>query len=189
LNVKKNKGGNEMSTRQKIVFLLIVFLPMFMVQAEKKVEIKEGEPFWYMYMEFQGSSSQTPEKIGLFFQEVGKQKLQSQFRGHLFALYYQSIPQDEEPRLDIGIKISRDTSVKLPLKKVEYNYKKIVRYTHIGPYELVGNAFNVIFPALEKMGFVVNGPIMNRWLDENPDQVKPENRRTEIIIPVKKRSK
>ncbi|MCK4835719.1 MAG: GyrI-like domain-containing protein [Candidatus Aminicenantes bacterium] len=174
---------------KKIVFFLILILLVFMVQGEEKVEIKEGEPFWYMYMEFQGSSSQTPEKIRLFFQEVGKQKLQPQFRGHLFGLYYQGRSQGEEPRLDIGIKISRDTSVKLPLKKVEYNYKKIAVYIHIGPYELVGNAFNVIFPALEEKGFAVNGPIMNRWLDDDPDQVKPENYRTEIIIPVKKRSK
>lgn len=173
---------------KKLFFLLMVFLLVFMVQGEEKLEIKEGEPFWYMYMEFQGAGSQAPEKIRLFFQEVGKQKLQSQLRGHLFALFYQGSSQNEEPRLDIGIKISTDTPVKLPIKKVEYKYKKIARYMHIGPYELVGNAFNIIYPALEEMGFEINGPIMNRWLDENPDQVKPENRRTEIIIPVKKKS-
>ena len=178
-----------MSLQQKIIFISFIFLSLFIINGEVNVEIKKGEPYWYMYMEFKGSMSQTPEKIRLFFNEVGKQKLQSSIRGHLFALYYSDRSRNGMPRLDIGIKVPRDTRVKPPIKIAEYNFKIIAVYTHIGLYELVGNTLNVIFSELEDRDFVVNGPIMIRWLDENPDQIKPEERRTEIIIPVNKKSK
>ena len=91
-----------MSSQQRIVFFSMVFLSLVIILAEANVEIKNGEPFWYMYMEFRGSVFQTSEKIRLFFKEVGKQKLQSCIRGHLFALYYFDRSQDELPRFWIS---------------------------------------------------------------------------------------
>lgn len=171
---------------KKIVFLLIVFLSMFMVQAEEKVEILDVEPFGYVCMEFQGSHMQISQKIPVLFKEIQKQKISSKIKGRLFCIYFESPSPGGEPKWALAFRILKGTSVQSPLKISEYKYKKIARIIHVGPYESVGNSYNKIFPYIEEKGFERSGPALSVWLDDNPDKIKPEKYRTEIIVPIKK---
>lgn len=55
-----------------------------------------------------------------------------------------------------------------------------------GPYDTVGQAYNIILPFIEENNFEVIGPPVERWLDD-PNQVKLEDCRTEIIIPIREK--
>jgi effector-binding domain-containing protein len=77
--------------------------------------------------------------------------------------------------------------VAAPLLKGEGKATKIAVYLHVGPYEKVGDAYGKVFEFIEKNGYKVAGPPMEKYLDMDPAAVKPEELRTEINIPVEKR--
>lgn len=174
---------------KKNLFLLLVFLFVFIVQAEEKVEIKDVKPFWYVCMEFQGSYMQISQKIPVLFKEIRKQKISSKIKGRIFCIYFESSSPGGEPKWALAFQILKGTPVQSPLKISEYKYKKIARIIHVGPYESVGNSYNKIFPYIEEKSFERSGPVLNVWLDDNPDKIKPEEYRTEIIVPIKKLEK
>ena len=170
-------------------FLLTALSITILLNAqEQQVEIKDGTPFSYVFMTFSGTHYQIPEKIPVFIGEIRKQQLQSKISGDLFGIYFDFRGQvaGVDTVWGLGFKMSKDTTVQLPLKKAQYNYEKIVRMIHVGPYEMVNLAYNVMIAYLEENGMEIIGPPIETWLDANPDQVEPEQHRTEIIIPVRK---
>ena len=74
-----------------------------------------------------------------------------------------------------------------PLLKGECKATKMAVYLYVGPYEKVGDAYTKLFQFIDQNGFQAAGPTMEKYLDMNPDAVKPEERRTEINIPVEKK--
>jgi effector-binding domain-containing protein len=60
-------------------------------------------------------------------------------------------------------------------------------YLYVGPYEKSAGAYTKIMEFIEKSGFKAAGPIMEKYLDMNPQAVKPEELRTEINVPVEKK--
>jgi effector-binding domain-containing protein len=158
-------------------------------QEKQHVEIKDGYPFWYMFMDFSGSYYQIPEKIPIFFQEIRKQQLVNNISGDLFSIYFDFDAQvtGVDTVWGLGFKMVKDTMVHLPLKKAQYDYEKFARMIHVGPYDMVNLTYNIMIPYLEENNMEVIGPPMQIWLDEDPDQVRPEHRRTEVIIPVRKK--
>jgi len=58
---------------------------------------------------------------------------------------------------------------------------------YVGPYG-TEQAFNVIVPVIEEKELEVIGPPVEIWLDD-PNQVKPEEYQTEIVIPVREKNK
>ncbi len=156
-------------------------------QEQQQVEIKDGTPFSYVYMVFSGSHYQIPEKIPVFIQEARKQQLQTIVSGDLFGINFDFRGQvaGVDTVWGLGFKMAKDTTVQLPLKKAQYNYEKIARMIHVGPYEMVDLAYSVMIPYIEENGMEVIGPPIETWLDD-PDQVKPEDCRAEVIIPIRK---
>ena len=71
-----------------------------------------------------------------------------------------------------------------PLKKAECRAAKIAVFLYVGPYEKVSDAYGKIFTFIEQNGYKAAGPIMEKYLDMNPEAVKPEDRKTEINVPV-----
>jgi len=76
----------------KRVLLTIMFLLAAVpLLAQEQVEIKDGTPFWYVCMEFQGPHCvDPPQQIGIFIQELRKQELQSKISGDLFCIFFDS---------------------------------------------------------------------------------------------------
>jgi len=172
-----------------LIFLIIVlvFCP---VQAQDTPEVGAGEAFRYVYMEFQGPHTAIRENIGVFFQEIRKQRIQSKLKGDLFGVFFDSaiIEADRGTTWGLGFKIESGCVVHPPLKTASYDYPRVVRMMHRGPYEMVGLAINTIVQFIEQNRLRVIGPPLEIWLDENPNQTPPEDRRTEIIIPVEKKT-
>ncbi len=169
---------------KKIMILLVILGALCLIQAEEKPEIKDVEPFWYVYTEFEGNMNEMQEAINMLYQEVRNQSIQ--WQGALFTIIFGPSDQGEGiMRLSVGFQINKDDPVNLPLKKAEYTYTKVATITHVGPYETVGEAMNIIFPYIENNGFEQIGPMVAYWLS-NREEVEPEKCRTLIIIPVKK---
>ena len=55
---------------------------------------------------------------------------------------------------------------------------------YVGAYESINLAYNIILPTLEEKNMEIIGPPLIIWMDD-PGQVKPEECRTELIIPVR----
>jgi effector-binding domain-containing protein len=173
---------------KKIIILVVGLFLVLSLYPEDQVNIKENISFWYVFFEVKGSRLETPEKIQIFLQEIQKQELQSKISGSLFCVLFDSTLQEEGMRdvWALAYSVSEDTVVRLPLKKAEYHYKKVATMIYKGPYDTVGQAYNIILPFIEENNFEVIGPPVERWLDD-PNQVKLEDCRTEIILPIKEK--
>jgi effector-binding domain-containing protein len=169
------------------IFLLrlLVFL-CSPVQSQQPVEIKENASFWYVYMEFEESHYLIPEKVGPFMQEIRRQELQSKVQGDLFGIFFDSpvIVEGRGKTWGLGFKIAEETNVKQPLKKQQFSYEKVATTVHQGPFETAMNSFNVLISYLEEHGLEVIGPPLEIWIG-NPAQDKPEELKTEILVPVR----
>jgi len=173
---------------KKIIILMVGLFFVLSLYPQDQVNIKENISFWYVFLEVKGSRIETPEKIQIFLQEIQKQELQSKISGGVFCVLFDSTLQVEGVRdaWALAFNVSEDTVVHSPLKKAKYHYKKVATMIYKGPYETVGQAYNIILPFIEENNFEVIGPPVERWLDD-PNQVKLEECRTEIIIPIREK--
>ena len=173
---------------EKIFILVMGLFLVLSLYPQDQVNIKEDISFWYVFLEVKGSRLETPEKIQIFLQEIQKQELQSRISEGVFCVLFDSTLQVEGVRdvWALAFLVSEDTVVHLPLKKAEYHYEKVATMIYKGPYDTVGQAYNIIVPFIEENNLEVIGPPVERWLD-NPNQVELEDCRTEIILPVRKK--
>jgi effector-binding domain-containing protein len=167
------------------VFSLITFMAALVCGQE--VVIQDTTPFTYAYLECSGSYNQIPAKIGVFMPEFFKQNLMP--TGNFFGMYLNAPGQVKEEELQwrLGFPVPADAAVAAPLLKGECKAAKMAVYLYIGPYEKVGDAYGKIFEFIAKSGFKAVGPTMEKYLDMNPEAVKPEEHRTEINVPVEKK--
>lgn len=171
----------------KIKYFLLAAVLIFATAAfSQEIQIKDKAPFTYAYLECSGSWQQIPVKIGEFIGEFFKQGLTP--AGELFGMYFNSLDEVSEADLKwyVGFAIPDKSEVKEPLKKGEYKFSKIAHYVYTGPYDKVGDTYMMIFKQIAEKGYVPAGPVMENYLND-PSNTKPEELRTEIIIPVAKK--
>ncbi|NIM13737.1 MAG: hypothetical protein GTO45_16810 [Candidatus Aminicenantes bacterium] len=155
-------------------------------QTEQQVVIKEGKPFYLALMEFSGSYEKIPQAVNKVMTEFSKQGLTPV--GTLHGIYYNR-PQGlkpEELKWAVGFPVPKDANVLAPMKKLECNHKEIATYMHIGPYEKMEPSYNKILKFVESKGYKVVFPAYEKYLN-NPYEVKPEELKTKIVIPIEKK--
>jgi effector-binding domain-containing protein len=172
---------------KKMLFLILAPIVLSVLISAQEIQIREITPFSYAYLECSGSYRQIPAKIGTFMQEFFKQKLWP--AGTFFGLYLNSpqMVKEEELQWQVGFPVTKDAEVAAPLKKGDFTHTQVAACLYVGPYENVGSAYNRIFEFIGKNGYEAAGPIMEKYLDLNPQSVKPADLRTEINIPVEKK--
>lgn len=172
-----------MCMKKTAVFMILACVMLTFTMAGQEVAIKDGVPFWYAAMDFQGSFKNMAKNIGAFMNEFFKQGLQP--GGALMGVYFNN-PRDvkeEELKWSIGFPVTKDADVKEPLKKIEFNYKKVAVYLHTGPYEKLHEAYDKIFKHAETKGYKIKWPTYDKYLN-NSNMVKPEELKTEITVPL-----
>lgn len=172
----------------KKTLFVFVWIALWTVSLSgQEVVIQDTAPFTYAYLECSGSYQQIPAKIAIFMQEFFKQNLMP--AGNFFGLYLNSPGQVKEEELQwrLGFPIASEAAVAAPLQKSEFKFSKIAVYLYVGPYEKVGDAYGKIFAFIDQNGYKATGPTMEKYLDMNPEAVKPEERKTEINLPVEKK--
>jgi effector-binding domain-containing protein len=172
----------------KKTVLAFVLIALWAVSVSgQEVVIQDSTPFTYAYLECSGSYQQIPAKIAIFMQEFFKQNLFPV--GNFFGMYLNSPGQVKEEELQwrLGFPVAADAAVAAPLLKGECQATKMAVYLYVGPYEKVSDAYGKIFEFIEKNGYQAAGPTMEKYLDMDPTAVKPEDRKTEINLPVVKK--
>ncbi len=173
-----------------VVFVLVAFCGFSLTAEEQKKEevpvVKEVTGFWYAYMDFTGPYSDMEKGINTFMGVFFKQGLL--IAGPAVSTYYNS-PNNvkpEELKWAFGFTVTKDAAVKDPIKLTEFKTKKAVVYLHIGPYEDLPKAAAKATKFAETNGYEIVWPTYDRYLN-SPQQVKPGELKTELVIPVKKK--
>lgn len=176
------------------VFVLFVFTGFTMLaqqeaasaKPEQTPVVKEVEGFWYGYMEFKGSYSKMQTEIQNFMNEFFKQGLIP--AGVAVSAYFNSSEEvkEEDLRWAFGFVITKETTVKEPIKKMEFKKQKAVVYLHKGPYENLPKSYDMVWKFIKDKEYKIIWPVYDRYLN-NPMQVEPEKLETEIVVPIKEK--
>jgi AraC family transcriptional regulator len=117
------------------------------------------------------------------------QGLFPQVRGPMIGIYFNS-PADTKPEdlaWEAGFIVTAQATAQPPLAKKVWEHPTVAVAMHRGPYADVGRTIAKMMAWLAANGYRPDGPFLERYLDQNPMGVKPEDLRTEIWIPVAKR--
>jgi len=168
---------------RKTVLMSLLVLACIGLAFGQEVKILDSTPFSYASLCCSGSYEQFGVKMGQFMQEFFKQKLTP--AGAPFGLFLNS-PQEvkkEDLKWEIGFPVAKEAVVAEPLKKGEFIFRKIASSIHAGPYDKVSETYAKMLKFIADNGYQVAGPCLEKYLN-NPMQVKPEELKTEVIIPV-----
>lgn len=173
---------------KKTLFVFVLIALWSVMLSGQEITIQDTTPFTYAYLECLGSYAQIPAKIGVFMPEFFKQNLMP--AGNFFGMYLNAPGQVKEEELQwrLGFPVPADAAVATPLLKGECKATQMAVYLHVGPYDKVGAAYEKMFAFIGQNGYKAVGPTMEKYLDMDPMAVKPEELRTEINVPVEKKS-
>lgn len=172
-----------------LLFVLVLFMGFALSAAgeeKQEMSIKDMEPFCYAYMDFGGSFEGMGKAMESFMAEFFKQGLTPV--GPPLGVYHNDPMKvkEEELKWAVGFPISKGTEVKAPLKKEETKFKKAVVSMYTGPYDKMDETYTKILKYIEDKGYKVLWPTYEKYLS-NPQTTKPEELKTEVIVPVEKK--
>lgn len=151
--------------------------------AEEAFSIEEVQAFDYVCLPVTGSYENFEEAVNDLMAAVQEQGVVPS--GPMIGIYYDDpeVTPVEELSWEVGFQVAEGTEVQEPLMLKKWEFTKVVKAMHVGPYEETANMYADIFMFMEDKGLTQAGPVMERFLD-NPEEVAPEELKTEIWIPV-----
>jgi effector-binding domain-containing protein len=172
-----------------LAFVILVTRPAAAAPAQEGgFSIKQIEPFAYCCLAHKGPMTDISNVIGRLMQEMQGQNLFATIQGPMIGVYYNS-PDEVQPSelsWEIGFIVTPQASPLAPLSKKIWEYPTVAATVHTGPYENVSDTIARLIDWIKDQGYTVAGPILERYLN-NPTEVKPEELKTEIWIPVEKK--
>ncbi len=171
---------------KKALVLMVTLAVMAPALSAQEAVIQDMTPFTYAYLECKGSYQQISAKINEFMGAFFQQGLMPQ--GSFFAMYLNSPAEVKEEELlwRLGFPVDAEAKVAAPLGKDQCQAAKTAVYVHVGPYDKVSESYAKVFAFVESQGCRPAGPCIEKYLN-NPMEVKPEELRTEINVPVEKK--
>jgi AraC family transcriptional regulator len=175
----------------KNLFALLV-LPLLvgpLAGQDLEITIKDVAPFPYVAVAHKGPFTDMGTVVGELVGAMTAQGLFPQVRGPMIGLYHNS-PADTKPEdlsWEAGFIVTAQATAQPPLAKKAWEHRTVAAALHVGPYGEAGKAVEKIASWLAAQGYEIAGPVLERYLDQNPSAVKPEELRTEIWIPCRKR--
>ncbi|MGD1010714.1 MAG: GyrI-like domain-containing protein [Candidatus Aminicenantales bacterium] len=155
---------------------------------EPFASMKETAPFTYCSIAHKGPLTDISAVIGQLMQAMQGQSLFASVRGPMIGIY-DNTPGKVKPEdlsWEVGFQVAEQASPQAPLTKKTWNYPAVAAAVHTGPYAKTGETIQRLMDWIKAQGLTAAGPILERYLN-NPMQVKPEELRTEIWIPVRKK--
>ena len=155
---------------------------------EPFASIKEVPPFAYCCIVHKGPISDITSVIGQLIQAMQEQNIFSAIRGPMVAVYHNAQTPVDSPDLswEVGFIVTEQTMPQAPLIKKVWSHNTVAAATHVGPYQQIGETLEKLMAWLGAQGYAADNPLMERYLN-SPMQVKPQELRTEIWIPVVKK--
>ncbi len=182
-----------MNTRSALaVFAAVLALAGLAVPSTSQdmaVTVKDVQPFPYLAIAHTGPYTDMETVIGQLIGAFQAQGLFAQIRGPMVGVYYDSPSSTPPDKLtwEVGFIVTSQTTAEVPLIKKVWEYKTVAAAVHVGPYDEAGAAIAKIMAWAAANGYAATGPILERYLDQNPSAVDPSKLRTEIWVPVAKR--
>jgi DNA gyrase inhibitor GyrI len=160
-----------------------------MLLKDEDITLQEVEPFLYCCLPHKGPMTDIKDVIGQLMSAMHSQNIYP--AGPMLGVYYDSPDKvkAEDLKWDVGFPITVQVLPQAPLMKKQWIFKTVVAAVHVGPYEKGGEAIEKMLKWMEHAKYVPAGPILEKYLDMDPSQVKPEELRTEIWIPCQKSEK
>jgi AraC family transcriptional regulator len=151
------------------------------------VSLQKIEPFAYFCMPVKGSYSQIQEAIGKLMMEMQAQNAMP--TGPLMGIYYNSPDEvsSQDLEWEIGFPVSPRQAVQPPLVLKDWSFTQVAVSVHKGPYADLGKTIAKISDWMAANDFVPAGPVLERYLDMNPSEMRPEDLRTEVWFPCRKK--
>ena len=155
---------------------------------EPFASIKEVPPFAYCCIVHTGPISDMASVIGQLIQAMQQQNIFSAIRGPMVAVYYSTLTtaDSQDASWEVGFIVTEQTMPQAPLVKKVWSKNTVAAATHVGPYQKLGETIEKLVAWIDTQGYAAGDPLLERYLN-NPMQVKPEELRTEIWIPVVKK--
>jgi effector-binding domain-containing protein len=148
------------------------------------VKIQKVEPFAYFCLKHKGPFSDIKEVIQRLMLESQTQNVFPS--GPLMGIYYSSPEQaPDQMEWEMGFPVTPQALVQPPLEYKEWNFTEVAVSTHRGPYEKAGETIAKMMEWMGANGYAAAGPVMERYMDMDPEGIKPQDLTTEIWIPVK----
>jgi effector-binding domain-containing protein len=168
--------------------LLSTFTPMAGAQ-DLAITVKDVQPFPYCAIAHKGPYTDMTAVIGQLVGAMQAQGLFPQVRGPMVGVYFNSpaVAKPEDLSWEAGFIVTAQATAQPPLTKKVWEHRTVAVALHRGPYADVGRAIVTMMAWLAANGYEAAGPVLERYLDQNPMGVKPEDLRTEIWIPCVKR--
>lgn len=157
------------------------------VAAGAEVTVKDVEPFAYFCLHNKGPFTQVQEVVRKLIEDARAQNISP--AGALIGIYYNSPAEAPAQDLDweMGFPVTEQAFVQPPLEKKVWTFTQVATTLHKGTYETTGETIMKMLDWMDVNGYVQAGPVLERYLDMDPSAVKPEDLRTEVWIPVKKK--
>ncbi len=155
---------------------------------ESFASIKEVPPFAYCCIVHKGPISDISSVIGQLIQAMQEQNIFSAIRGPMVAVYHKAQTPVDSPDLswEVGFIVTEQAMPQAPLIKKIWSHSTVAVATHVGPYQQLGETIEKLVAWVGAQGYAANDPLLERYLN-SPMQVKPQELRTEIWIPVVKK--
>jgi AraC family transcriptional regulator len=155
-----------------LTLLFVVFCISLNAQDKKdkpafckdSIKLVEMEPFTYIAYEQTGSHNKMNPAFTKLWEECTKQFLA--YDNAFFSVLYNSpaeVPEDSL-RWDVATKLNEDDEIVEPLKKKEWNYKKVVKAQYEGPFDNMGVLYTGTIEWINENGYQIIGPNVQRFL-------------------------
>ncbi len=152
------------------------------------VTIRRIEPFAYLCLEYKGPFSQVQEAFTRMAEEARHQNALP--IGPLMTISYGIPEQDSSQDLqwELGFPVTPQSLIQPPLMKKAWSYTQVAVSLHQGAYGGIGETVARMLRWMENNGLELAGPIVERYLYMSPAEVSPEQRKTEVWIPCRKKT-
>ncbi len=156
------------------------------IQPEvEKFPVIDVDSFDYVCIEMVGSYDKHGEAIAKLQQAIKEQGIEP--TGPMFGIYYNSPDDASQDMLEweIGYPASLDAEPSAPLVAKRWDYTEVVSTVYKGPYQSTSKTYSKMFAFIGTLDDrEPAGPTLERFLDEDPDMVEPDDLQTEIWIPI-----
>ena len=153
--------------------------------GQEKFTVKEVPAFSYCCLPCQGPYTNMETKIGELTQFLQAQNIAPM--GPLIGIFYNdpTVTKPENLNWEIGFPVM-ESNVQDPLRFRQWTFTTVLEGTYTGPYEKSAGIYAEMMGWLEANGYVMAGPILEKYLSD-PNSTRPEDYKTEIWIPCRKK--
>jgi len=149
------------------------------------VTVKDVEPFPYCAIAHRGPYTDMGTVVGELVGAMQAQGLFPLVRGPMVGVCHNSpaVTKPVDLSWEAGFIVTAQATAQPPLIKKVWEHRTVAVAMHVGPYDKGGETVVKIMGWLASNGYAIDGPVLERYLDQNPAAVKPEALRTEIWVP------